>query len=182
MRQFPPLYRIWHWLQAVAMFGLFVTVVLRTTVMHKEQIGGIVQSKLAEIGTVITDEQAVLIGKAVRAPMWDWHIYLGIAVAVLLVVRILMVLKNGFGFDENPAMQKVYRLYKLFYGVLAVMSISGLVLYWKLAGESKEIVESVHMYLGWGLFGFMAIHIVGVVLAEKSDQCGLVSRMINGRD
>lgn len=182
MRQFPPLYRIWHWLQAVAMFGLFVTVVLRISVMHKEQIGGIVQSRLAEIGTVISDEQAVLIGKAVRAPMWDWHIYLGIAVAVLLVARILMVLKNGFGFDDNPAMQKVYGLYKLFYGVLAVMSISGLVLYWKLAGESKEIVESVHMYLGWGLFGFMAIHIVGVVLAEKSDQGGLVSRMINGRD
>ncbi len=182
MRQFSPLYRIWHWLQAVAVFGLFITVVLRMSVMHKEQIGGIVQAKLAEIGTIITDEQAVMIGKAVRAPMWDWHIYLGIAVAVLLVVRIAMVLKNGFGFDDNPAMQKVYTLYKLFYGVLAAMSLSGLVLYWKLAGEGKEIVESVHMYLGWSGFAFMAIHIAGVVLAEKSDQGGLVSRMISGRD
>lgn len=182
MRHFSSSFRIWHWLQAVLMFGMFITVLLRTTVMHKEQIGGIVQSRLAEIGTVITDEQAVLIGKAVRSPMWDWHIYMGIALAVLLVWRIAMVLKNGFGFDENPAMQKVYKVYKLFYGVLAVMSISGLVLYWKLAGESKEIVESVHMYLGWGLFAFMAIHILGVLLAEKSDQSGLVSRMINGRD
>lgn len=182
MRQFSPLYRIWHWLQAVAVFGLFITVVLRMSVMHKEQIGGIVQAKLAEIGTIITDEQAVMIGKAVRAPMWDWHIYLGIVVAVLLVVRIAMVLKNGFGFDDNPAMQKVYTLYKLFYGVLAAMSLSGLVLYWKLAGEGKEIVESVHMYLGWSVFAFMAIHIAGVVLAEKSDQGGLVSRMISGRD
>ena len=62
------------------------------------------------------------------------------------------------------------------------MSLSGLVLYWKLAGEGKEIVESVHMYLGWSVFAFMAIHIAGVVLAEKSDQGGLVSRMISGRD
>ncbi len=182
MRHFSSSFRIWHWLQAVLMFGMFITVLLRTTVMHKEQIGAIVQSKLAEIGTVITDEQAVLIGKAVRSPMWDWHIYMGIALALLLVWRIAMVLKNGFGFDNNPAMQKVYRLYKAFYAVLAAMSLSGLVLYWKLAGESKATVETVHMVLGWSLFAFMAIHIVGVVLAEKWDQKGLVSRMISGRE
>lgn len=181
MRQFSSSMRLWHWLQAVAMFGIFVTVVLRMSVMHKEQIGGIVQSKLAEIGTVISDEQAVLIGKAVRAPMWDWHIYLGIFVGVLLVWRIAAVIKNGFGFDEDPAMQKVYTLYKFFYAVLAVMSISGLVLYWKLAGDAKESVEALHMYLGWALFAFIAVHIVGVILAEKSDKNGLVSRMINGR-
>lgn len=182
MRHFSSSFRIWHWLQVVLMFGMFITVLLRTTVMHKEQIGGIVQSKLAEIGTVITDEQAVLIGKAVRSPMWDWHIYMGIALALLLVWRMAMVLKNGFGFDNNPAMQKVYRLYKAFYAVLAAMSLSGLVLYWKLAGEAKATVETVHMVLGWSLFAFMAVHIIGVVLAEKSDQKGLVSRMINGRE
>jgi hypothetical protein len=34
---------------------------------------------------------------------------------------------------------------------MAVMSISGLVLYYKLAGEMKENVETVHMVLGWGI-------------------------------
>lgn len=182
MRHFSSSFRIWHWLQAVAIFGLFITVVLRESVMHKENIASILQAKLAEIGTTITHDQAVLIGKAVRAPMWDWHIYLGIAVAILLVWRIAVVLKNGFGFDENPAMQKVYTLYKAVYAILAVMSLSGLTLYWRLAGGAKELVETVHMYLGWGIFAFAAVHIVGVVLAEKSDQGGLVSRMINGRD
>jgi cytochrome b561 len=150
--------------------------------MHKEQIGGIVQSKLAGIGTVITDEQAVMIGKAVRSPMWDWHIYMGIALTLLLVWRIAMAVKNGFGFDENPAMQKVYLLYKAFYTVLAVMSLSGLALYWKLAGEAKESVETLHMVLGWSLFAFAVLHIAGVVLAEKKDQKGLVSRLISGRE
>lgn len=181
-RQFSSSFRIWHWLQAIAMFGLFVTVVLRESVMHKSQIGTIVQTKLAEIGTVITDEQAVLIGKAVRSPMWDWHIYLGITVAILLLWRIVMVMKNGFGFDANPKMQKVYTLYKAVYLLLAIMSLSGLTLYWKLAGSAKDVVETVHMYLGWSLFAFMAVHIIGVVLAEKNDQNGLVSRMINGRE
>jgi cytochrome b561 len=181
-RQFSSSYRIWHWLQAIAMFGLFITVVLRESVMHKSQIGTIVQTKLAEIGTVITNEQAVLIGKAVRSPMWDWHIYLGITVAILLVWRIALVIKNGFGFDTNPAMQKVYTLYKAVYLLLAIMSLSGLTLYWKLAGSAKDVVETVHMYIGWSLFAFMAVHIIGVVLAEKSDQKGLVSRMINGQE
>ena len=181
MRQFSVSFRVWHWLQAVAVFGLFITVVLRESVMSKSGIGAIVQTKLGEIGTVITDEQAVLIGKAVRAPMWDWHIYLGITVAVLLVWRFAMVLKNGFGFDDNVKMKKVYQLYKGVYVLLSMMAISGLVLYWKLAGESKELVETIHMYIGWGVFAFVAVHIIGVVLAERSDQRGLVSRMISGR-
>ncbi len=181
MRNFSSSFRVWHWLNAIAMFGLFITVVLRESVMHKANIGAIVQTKMAELGTMITDEQAVMIGKAVRSPMWDWHIYLGIAVAVLLVARLAMVFKNGFGFDDNAAMQKVYRLYKAVYVLLAVMSISGLALYLKLAGDAKESIETVHQYVGWALFAFIAVHIVGVVLAEKSDQSGLVSRMINGK-
>lgn len=181
MRQFSPSFRVWHWLQAISIFGLFITVLLRESVMSKEGIGTIIQSKLGEIGTIITDEQAVLIGKAVRSPMWDWHIYLGITVTVLLVWRLGMILKNGFGFDEDPKMKKVYGLYKAVYVVLTLMSISGLVLYWKLAGESKELVETLHMYMGWGIFVFAAVHIVGVILAERSDQNGLVSRMINGK-
>lgn len=181
MRHFSSSFRVWHWLNAVAMFGLFITVVLRESVMDKNNIAAIVQTKMVEFGTTITDEHAVMIGKAVRSPMWDWHIYLGIAVAVLLVARLAAVLKNGFGFDNNAAMQKVYRLYKAVYVLLAMMSISGLVLYFKVAGEAKESVETAHQYVGWALFAFVAVHIIGVVLAEKTDQSGLVSRMINGK-
>lgn len=181
MRNFSPSFRIWHWLNAIAIFGLFITVVLRESVMHKANIGTIVQTKMAELGTLISDEQAVVIGKAVRSPMWDWHIYLGIAVAVLLLWRLAMVVKNGFGFDDNPQMQKVYCLYKAVYVLLAVMSISGLSLYLKLAGGAKENVEMLHQYMGWGIFAFIVVHVVGVVLAEKTDQSGLVSRMINGK-
>ncbi|MGA9045381.1 cytochrome b/b6 domain-containing protein [Sulfuricurvum sp.] len=181
MRTFSPSFRVWHWLQAIAVFGLFITVILRESVMSKGAIGSIVQTKLAEIGMIITDEQAVIIGKAVRAPMWEWHIYLGIAVAALLLWRLVMVLKNGFGFDENPSMKRVYRLYKAVYLFLAVMSISGLSLYYKIAGDSKELVESIHMYVGYAIFAFVAVHIIGVILAERSDQKGLVSRMISGR-
>jgi len=181
MRHFSPSFRIWHWLNAIAMFGIFITVILRESVMHKANIGAIVQTKMAELGTVITEDQAIMIGKAVRSPMWDWHIYLGIAVGVLLLWRLAMVVKNGFGFDDNPAMQKVYRLYQAVYVFIAVMSISGLALYLKFAGEAKGIVETVHQVLGWGLFVFIAVHIIGVVLAEKKDQQGIVSRMINGK-
>lgn len=181
MRHFSSSFRTWHWLNAIVMFGLLITVVLRESVMHKSNIGTIVQTKMAELGTVITTDQAVMIGKAVRSPMWDWHIYLGIALAVLLVWRIAMVIRHGFGFDDHPAMQKVYTLYKVVYGLLGTMSISGLILYLQWAGEAKDAVEVIHQYIGWGLFAFIAIHIIGVVLAEKGDQSGLVSQMINGK-
>lgn len=181
MRTFSPSFRLWHWLTAFSMFGIIITVILRKSVMHKEQIGGIVQAKLAELGTLITDEQAVMIGKAVRNPMWDWHIYFGIAIAVLLVWRFVMIIKNGFGFDEDPKMQNVYRLYKGVYLLLTIISMSGLALYYKLAGNSKELVEGMHEYVGYGIFAFVVVHLIGVILAERGEMKGLISRMIGSR-
>ena len=180
MRTFSPSFRLWHWLLALSMFGIIITVILRKTVMHKEQIGGIVQTKLAELGTIITDEQAVMIGKAVRNPMWDWHIYLGIFIAVLLVWRLVMIVKNGFGFDENPKMQNVYRLYKVVYLLLAMISVSGLALYLKLAGDSKELIEGMHEKVGYAIFAFVVLHIIGVVIAENKEMNGIISRMVSG--
>lgn len=181
MRNFSPSFRLWHWLTAFSMFGIIITVILRKTVMHKEQIGGIVQTKLAELGTVITDEQAVMIGKAVRNPMWDWHIYLGIFIAVLLVWRLAMIVKNGFGFDENPKMQNVYRLYKVVYLLLGMISVSGLMLYYKLAGESKELVEGIHENIGYAIFAFVVLHIIGVIIAERGEMRGIISKMIGSQ-
>ncbi len=180
MRQFSTSFRIWHWLQAVVFIGLFVTVLLRESVMDKHNIGGIVQKQLTTIGTVITDEQATVIGKAVRSPMWDWHIYFGFAITALLIWRLVMIIKNGFGFDDNPKMQIIYKLYRVIYLLLLVMSITGLSLYFQFTGDSKDTVEVVHKYIGWTLFAFGAVHIAGVIRAELTDMGGIVSYMIRG--
>ena len=181
MREFSPSFRIWHWLQALVVVGLFVTVLLRESVMDKHHIGKIVQEQLSTIGTIITNEQAVVIGKSVRSPMWDWHIYFGFAITALLIFRLLMIVKNGFGLDDNPKMQIVYKLYKVIYVMLLLMSISGLSLYFKLAGDMKETVEGVHFYVGWAIFAFVVVHVIGVIHAERTDQKGIISRMISGK-
>ena len=181
MREFSPSFRIWHWLQALVIIGLFITVLLRESVMDKQHVGKIVQEQLVTIGTIISDEQAVVIGKAVRSPMWDWHNYFGFAITALLVFRLMMIAKNGFGLDDNPKMQIVYKLYKAVYVMLLVMSISGLSLYFKLAGEMKETVEGVHFYVGWAIFAFVVVHVIGVIHAERTDQRGIISRMIGGK-
>lgn len=181
MREFSPSFRIWHWLQALVIIGLFVTVVLRESVMEKQHIGKIVQEQMVSLGTIITDDQATVIGKAVRSPMWDWHIYFGFAITALLLFRLLIIAKNGFGFDDNPKMQGVYKLYKVVYVMLLLMSISGLSLYFKLAGSMKENVEGLHFYVGWAIFIFVVVHLAGVIHAEKTDQIGIISRMIGGK-
>ena len=181
MREFSPSFRIWHWLQALVIIGLFVTVLLRESVMEKQHVGQIVQKQLVSIGTVISDEKATVIGKAVRSPMWDWHIYFGFAITALLIFRLAMIVKNGFGFDNNPKMRWVYKLYKIVYALLLIMSISGLSLYFKLAGSMKENVEGLHFYVGWTIFAFAVVHLAGVIHAERTDQSGIVSRMINGK-
>lgn len=150
--------------------------------MDKQHVGKIVQEQLLAIGTVISGEQAVIIGKAVRSPLWDWHIYFGFAITALLVFRLLMIVKNGFGFDNNPKMKLVYSLYKIVYVMLLLLSISGLSLYFKLGGDMKDTIEGVHLYIGWTLFAFVVIHVAGVIHAELSDQRGIISRMIHGKE
>ena len=70
-------FRIWHWLNAAVVLGLLGTVFLRKTFLSWKTNSEILTSKLAEIDIVVTQEQAKVLAKAVRAGMWEWHIILG---------------------------------------------------------------------------------------------------------
>jgi Ni/Fe-hydrogenase 1 B-type cytochrome subunit len=178
--------RIWHWLNAIAVTGLLATFFLRKTFLSWRSNSELIVSKMAEFNVVVTTDQAKMIAKAIRAPMWEWHIIFGFALAALLIWRLLMVVKEkGFGFDgANAHMRWVYRGYKVIYGVLAFMALSGIVIYFsKELGISRETVHNIvelHEWMAWLIVAFVPLHIAGVVLADNSDQKGLTSKMISG--
>jgi len=69
-------FRIWHWLNATVIFGLIATVLLRWTFLSKHINADILTQKLLSFGITISSDQGVLLAKAIRAGMWEWHIYL----------------------------------------------------------------------------------------------------------
>lgn len=177
--------RIWHWLHAVTVLGLLGTFFLRKTFLSWRANAEILSAKLSEFGIEVTAEQAAALAKAVRAPMWEWHIILGYAFALLVLWRFAMLFKNGFGYEaEDAHMEWVYRGYKLVYGILFFMAASGIIIHlyqdFGLSKEAAHDVKEVHEVVAWGIVAFVAMHIVGVFVADNRDQKGIVSKMISG--
>lgn len=200
----PPLLRIWHWLNALAILGTLSTVLLRKTFLSWRTNSQLLETRLTDLGVAITTEDAVALAKEIRAPMWEWHYTIGFTLAGLLVLRLLIAVVDPAqaplrttwrvlaGFSAAPATEKhrhIHRLlvkltYVLFYVMLGFMVVSGLSMYFgdalglsdALAGKTKE----VHELAMWFFPGFVTVHIAGVVVAELRGDRGLVSDMIHG--
>ncbi len=181
------LLRIWHWLNVIAISGLLGTFFLRKTFLSWRDNSTIIIEKLSSYGIEVSLEQAKAIAKAIRTPMWEWHIIFGMIFAILLVVRLFILWKEkGFGYDHNESihMHIVHNSYKVFYAILLFMAVSGLILTWyEPLGLSKDFTHSIkeiHELVAWIVVIFVPLHIAGVVIAENQDQKGLVSKMISG--
>ena len=83
-------FRIWHWIHATVVLGLLGTVFLRKTFLSWRANSEILSTKLSGIDISVTTDQAKMLAKSIRAPMWEWHILLVYALAALLIWRILL--------------------------------------------------------------------------------------------
>ncbi|SFV61213.1 Ni,Fe-hydrogenase I cytochrome b subunit [hydrothermal vent metagenome] len=185
-------FRIWHWIHAFVVIGLLGTVFLRKTFLSWRTNSEIIAQKLIEIDfdLEITTEQSKIIAKAIRAPMWEWHIILGYLLAILIVWRIVLFFtksgqRNYKNFKNNSLHKKMVKLgYIIIYFVLLFMTISGFSLYFNsILGLTKEMIHNikdVHELVFNAVLIFVPLHIIGVIIAENRDEKGIISDMING--
>lgn len=200
----PLLLRVWHWLNALAMFGILGTVLLRKTFLSWRTNAQVIETEVRELGANITAAQAADIAKTIRAPMWDWHYVFGFSLIALLAFRVAIALldrtqmpllnawKELKRFKQLPAEHRtigahllmVKVSYVVFYLVLLLMGISGSVMYFaEPLGIAKETVDSIkgnHELAMWFFVVFVPAHILGIVIAELRGDRGLVSDMIHG--
>ena len=183
-------FRIWHWVHAAVVLGLLGTVFLRKTFLSWRTNSELLTQKLSEINLEVTAEQAKVLAKAIRAPMWEWHIILGYALAALLVWRIILFFtqsgkQNYQNLGEETLHKKMIKLgYIGIYGILLFMSVSGLVIHFHEAlGFTKDAahdIKEIHELVFNAVLIFVPLHIIGVFVAENQDEKGIVSDMING--
>jgi cytochrome b561 len=138
----------------------------------------------------VSSEQAKILAKAVRAPMWEWHIILGYALAALLIIRIVLFFtqsgkQNFIDMSSESLHKKMVKIsYIGIYGVLVFMAISGLSIHFYeglgLLKETAHDIKEVHELVFNAVWIFVAMHIAGVVVAENTDEKGIISDMING--
>lgn len=183
-------FRIWHWLNAVVVLGLLGTVFLRKTFLSWRTNSELLIQKLSEINVEVTQAQANVLAKAIRAPMWEWHIILGYILALLLLWRVLLFFtqsgkENYQNLKKDNIHKKMVKLsYLGLYAILLFMAVSGLSIHFhEILGLSKGLVESLkelHELVFNGVLIFVPLHIIGVIIAEMRNEKGIISNMVQG--
>jgi len=190
MHKWSASFRLWHWIHAFVVLALLATVFLRKTFLSWRTNSEILSSKLLSMDINVSSEQAKLLAKAVRAPMWEWHILLGYALATLIIIRfILFFTKSGkqnyIGFTSFDLHHKVLSIaYIGIYAILFFMSVSGLILtFYQDLGLHKASVHDIkemHEFMFNAIWIFVVLHFGGLLIAEHRNEKGIVSKMING--
>ena len=183
-------FRVWHWVHATVVLGLLGTVFLRKTFLSWRDNSEILSQKLLTMDIAVSSEQAKVLAKSIRAPMWDWHIILGYGLAFLLIWRIALFFtqsgkQNYQNLKKETLHKKAVKLgYIAIYAILAFMTISGLVIHFykelSILKDTAHNIKEVHELAYNAILIFTPMHIVGVFIAENQDEKGILSDMVNG--
>lgn len=185
-RNYPGIYRIMHWAIAICMLLLLITIFLRMTWMNRENVADIIQQYLLETERAISRDDAVVLAKKIRKPMWDWHIYLGYTLVGLYSIRMAlpffgkMKFSSPFKKELSAKVKFQYWTYLVFYVCVGASLVTGLII--ELGPQHlKKSTEEIHALSIYYLLAFIAVHIGGVLIAEFTNRRGIVSRIVSGQ-
>lgn len=196
--------RTWHWLTFLIISGSMITVLINSTMTNQRKNIPMVQEQLKSRDIVVTEDQAFAVTREYEDKFWGIHKLLGYGLAFLLISRVVIELtqpgdekirariKNALGlFSEKEGNWKEYRhylivkySYLLFYLLLFCMAIAGLGLaFGRELGFSRELhgtIREIHNFGQYLMYAFVVVHLCGVIIADNTNNKGLVSGMING--
>ena len=184
-KQYSKIYRILHWAIAISFLLLLITIFLRLTWMNKYNVAAIIQDYFSGTDLSLTQEQSISLAKKIRQPMWDYHIYLGYVLVGLFGIRFIlpalghMKFQNPFAKNLSTKMKFQKWAYIVFYICVIVSLTTGLIIQFG-PKEFKKPMEEIHVLGIYYLLAFIAIHVGGVLVAEFTDQKGIISRIVSG--
>ena len=197
----PASIRIWHWLTFVFFAASIITVLLNSTVFKTRANIAMVQEQVQKEGGTITEKQARNVAHEYNDKLWDIHKMIGFGLSFLMLWRIVAEvaiandkrlktrIQNAIQLEVVSAEKKHYITvqysYIVFYILFLAMVITGLILAFEDLEWLKAIhkpAKNIHGFIQYGLYAFMALHIIGVIRADITKYGGIVSRMINGKE
>ena len=193
--------RLWHWLNAALVSGQLLTILFLKVIIQP-------RSAVAELHQRQPDfsmEQGRALGRVISHRIWDWHIWMGLALAACWLGWTLMQALDPAGrrfgarlqataqraglvppAERGGARQALFAklTYAVFYLAVTVMVVTGLALTWAddvaWLGNLEHSVKEVHNVTMFVIIAYIVVHVVGVVRAELTKDKGLISRMVSG--
>lgn len=196
--------RIWHWLTFILLSGTIITVLLNSTLMNQRANIPMVQEVLKSKGVTVNEDQAFAVTREYEDKSWGVHKWIGYGLAFLLLARIVIEItqpgeekiksrfKKALGlYKQNDSNKTEYRhylgtklTYMIFYLLLLCMAITGLCLaFGSELGISRGLhntIKEIHAFGQYIMYGFIFIHLCGIIVSENQKARGIVSGMING--
>ncbi len=179
------IYRIIHWSIAISFILLLITIFLRLTWMNKDNMASIIKDYLGSNGLELSQKQLIDLAKKIRQPMWIWHIYIGYVLVGLFSIRFILAAFGTVGIQNPLAKNQTTKekfqkwTYIVFYCCVVVSLVTGLLI--KFGPKTiKEPMEEIHVLSLYYLLAFIGLHIAGVLIAEFTNQKGIVSRIVSG--
>jgi Ni/Fe-hydrogenase 1 B-type cytochrome subunit len=196
--------RLWHWANTIVISGSLLTVLINSTITDDRPVSALVKNELKNAGVTVSNEQARSVAHALSDSVWAVHIWFGYILVGLLLFRLVL---EFFQLADQKFIRKIksaYRqfqstkkerelakheltvkvIYAAFYILLMVMAVTGLFLAFEdLLAPFKSIrnkVKEVHGFCMYLILAFIFVHLAGVFLAERKNNKGIVSDMING--
>lgn len=185
-KYYPLAQRLLHWAIAFCILFMLFTVFLRLNWMNKNEVASIIDDGLKGINANVAHDDTVKIAKHIRRPMWDWHVYIGYVLIGLFALRMILftivkgTLKNE---DVKKSFKETTRIwvYRIFYFLLGGILLTGFLIV-KGPDSIHKTMEEIHEYALYIVLVFVLLHFFGVLIAELTNQKGIVSGMINGGD
>ena len=194
--------RLWHWMNTIVITCSLLTVLINSTILDREIALGLYKENNKK--TELSDAQIKNIVHELEEKVWEFHIYIGYALAALLAFRIVLEffeladkkfirnLKGAYLHYKNTTEKRmnstkklvIKLVYLIFYLLLIMIVITGFLLVFKselhIAKDISHDIKEFHSFCMYMILGFTVAHIAGVILAERKDDKGIVSDMING--
>jgi cytochrome b561 len=184
-KNYTTIYRIMHWAIAICMLFILVTIFLRLNWMNKNNVADIIQNYLSTTDQSLSQDQAIVLAKQIRKPMWDWHIYIGYVLVGLFGLRLLLPVFGEMKFSSpfNKALSAKEKFQQWVYLVFSIGVTISLItgIFIEFGPKSLKVqMEGIHKLSVYYLVAFIVIHFGGVLLAELSSQQGIISRIVSG--
>jgi len=183
--KYTTIYRLIHWAIAISFLLLLVTIFLRLTWLNKYNTASIMQDYLSDFNHDLSHDNLIVLAKKIRQPMWNWHIYLGYVLVGLFSVRLLLPafgkMKFQSPFVKGLSGKEKFKkwTYIIFYVCVVISLVTGLII--ELGPKQyKEPMEEIHVLSIYYFIAFLVLHFTGVLIAEFTNQKGIVSRIISG--
>ena len=184
-RTYSPIFRIMHWAIALCILFMLLTIFLRLNWMNKNHMAGILLEQLNGLSIDLAEEDAVKIAKQIRKPMWNWHIWIGYVLVGLYILRMIlaatkkMIFLNPFQHGLSGKEKFQAWLYVSFYVFIGITLATGFLI---VNGPDSihELMEEIHVLSLYYILTFVFLHIGGVLVADFTDDKGIISRVIGG--